>query len=65
MDANSRFDLSEFQEKVDRLSESIATVIVGQERAIDLILTAILADGHVLVEGVPGVAKTLLTRLDF
>ena len=63
MDANSRFDLSEFQEKVDRLRESIATVIVGQDRAIDLILTAILADGHVLVEGVPGVAKTLLTRL--
>ena len=63
MDANSRFDLSEFQEKVDRLRESIVTVIVGQDRAIDLILTAILADGHVLVEGVPGVAKTLLTRL--
>ncbi len=63
MDANSRFDLSEFQEKVDRLRESIATVIVGQDRAIDMILTAILADGHVLVEGVPGVAKTLLTRL--
>lgn len=63
MDEFSRFDLSDFQEKVDRLRESIATVIVGQDRAIDLILTAILADGHVLVEGVPGVAKTLLTRL--
>ncbi len=59
----SRFDLSDFQEKVNKLRDKIATVIVGQERAIDLILTAILADGHVLVEGVPGVAKTLLTRL--
>ena len=59
----SRFDLSDFQEKVNALREKIATVIVGQERAVDLILTAILADGHVLVEGVPGVAKTLLTRL--
>ncbi len=59
----SRFDLSDFQEKVNTLREKIATVIVGQERAVDLILTAILADGHVLVEGVPGVAKTLLTRL--
>lgn len=59
----SRFDLSDFQEKVSALREKIATVIVGQERAVDLILTAILADGHVLVEGVPGVAKTLLTRL--
>ena len=59
----SRFDLSDFQEKVNTLREKIATVIVGQERAVDLILTAILANGHVLVEGVPGVAKTLLTRL--
>ena len=52
----SRIDLSDFQEKVNLLRDKIATVIVGQERAIDLILTAILADGHVLVEGVPGVA---------
>ncbi len=59
----SRIDLSDFQEKVNLLRDKIATVIVGQERAIDLILTAILADGHVLVEGVPGVAKTLLSRL--
>ena len=59
----SRIDLSDFQEKVNLLRDKIATVIVGQERAIDLILTAILADGHVLVEGVPGVAKTLISRL--
>lgn len=59
----SRIDLSDFQEKVNLLRDKIDTVIVGQERAIDLILTAILADGHVLVEGVPGVAKTLLSRL--
>ena len=59
----SRFDLTDFQEKVNNLRNEIATVIVGQEKAIDLILTAILADGHVLIEGVPGVAKTLLTRL--
>lgn len=59
----SRFDLSDFQNKVNALRDKIATVIVGQERTVDLILTAILADGHVLVEGVPGVAKTLLSRL--
>ena len=59
----SRFDLTDFQEKVNNLRNEITTVIVGQEKAIDLILTAILADGHVLIEGVPGVAKTLLTRL--
>ena len=38
-------------------------MIVGQQEAVDLLLTAILADGHVLIEGVPGVAKTLLARL--
>jgi MoxR-like ATPase len=38
-------------------------VIVGQEKMIDFLITAILADGHVLIEGVPGVAKTLTSKL--
>lgn len=59
----NRFDLTDFQEKVNLMRDRISTVIVGQEKTIDLILTAILANGHVLVEGVPGVAKTLLSRL--
>ncbi|MFZ6009676.1 MAG: AAA family ATPase, partial [Bacteroidota bacterium] len=37
--------------------------IVGQEQMVDLLVTAILADGHVLIEGVPGVAKTLTAKL--
>ena len=45
------------------LKEQIAQVVVGQEQTVDLVLTAILANGHVLIEGVPGVAKTLLARL--
>jgi MoxR-like ATPase len=45
-----------------RVTEQVAKVIVGQREAIDLILVALLADGHVLLEGVPGVAKTLLAR---
>ena len=45
------------------LKESIAKVVVGQEQTVDLLLTAVLANGHVLIEGVPGVAKTLLARL--
>ena len=44
------------------LKESIAKVVVGQEQTVDLLLTAVLANGHVLIEGVPGVAKTLLAR---
>lgn len=51
------------QERIDTLRERIASVIVGQRQTVDLLLTAILADGHVLLEGVPGVAKTLLARL--
>ncbi len=58
-----RLDLTLFSEKIEKLRHEIAQVIVGQEQAVDLVLTCILANGHVLIEGVPGVAKTLLARL--
>lgn len=58
-----RIDLGLFSEKMESLRKQIASVVVGQEAAVELVLTAILADGHVLIEGVPGVAKTLLARL--
>lgn len=57
-----RLDLTEFSARVGQLRNHISTIIVGQERNVDLLLTCILADGHVLLEGVPGVAKTLLAR---
>lgn len=60
---SSRTDVTRFAEKVRMLKEQIAQVVVGQEQTVDLVLTAILANGHVLIEGVPGVAKTLLARL--
>jgi len=47
---------------VDRITDEIARVIVGQEKMIERMLIALLADGHVLVEGVPGLAKTLAVR---
>ena len=56
-------DLTLFSEKIDQLKNQIANIIVGQETAVDMVLTSMLADGHVLIEGVPGVAKTLLARL--
>ncbi|MFN3316062.1 MAG: AAA family ATPase [Raineya sp.] len=59
----SRVNLSELQNKLQTIRAEIAKVIVGQEHVIDLMLTAILADGHVLLEGVPGVAKTLTAKL--
>ena len=58
-----RMDLTLFSEKIERLKGQIAHIIVGQEMAVDMVLTSMLADGHVLIEGVPGVAKTLLARL--
>ncbi|MFZ1807271.1 MAG: MoxR family ATPase [Cyclobacteriaceae bacterium] len=59
----SRVDLSKLNEQVSKVKEEIGKVIVGQEGMIDLLVTALLADGHVLIEGVPGVAKTLTAKL--
>ncbi|MBQ6653674.1 MAG: MoxR family ATPase [Prevotella sp.] len=58
-----RTNLSLFSEKINEVKAEIARVIVGQQEAVDLLLTCILANGHVLIEGVPGVAKTLTARL--
>ena len=58
-----RTDLTAFAERINMLRQQISNVIVGQDENIDLLLTAVLANGHVLLEGVPGVAKTLLARL--
>ena len=57
-----RLDLSGFAEKTREIRDCIAQVVVGQQYTVDLILSAILADGHILLEGVPGVAKTLMAR---
>ena len=46
----------------DRIIENISRVIVGKDRAIELLLVGLLAEGHVLLEDVPGVAKTLLAK---
>lgn len=59
----SRTDLSALTEQVQKIKVEIGKVIVGQELMVDQLITAILADGHVLIEGVPGVAKTLTAKL--
>lgn len=58
-----RTDLSGLLVAIERVRNEIGKVIVGQVQMIDLLLAAILADGHVLIEGVPGVAKTLTAKL--
>ena len=57
------FSQNLYNEKIQQIREKIASVVVGQEMSTDLVLTALLANGHVLIEGVPGVAKTLIARL--
>ena len=58
-----RLDLAQFSAQVRQIKDEIARVVVGHQQVVDLLIAAILADGHVLLEGVPGVAKTLLARL--
>ena len=56
-------EIEQLHDAVQRVKAEIAKVIVGQSAMIDLMIAAILADGHVLIEGVPGVAKTLSAKL--
>jgi MoxR-like ATPase len=56
-------DVLQLSEAVNKIKAEIGKVIVGQEEMIELLIAAILADGHVLIEGVPGVAKTLTAKL--
>jgi MoxR-like ATPase len=58
-----RTDLTALNEAVMSIRREIQKVIVGQDEMVKLILAALLADGHVLIEGVPGVAKTLTAKL--
>lgn len=59
----NRIDLEELNKAALAVKTEIGKVIVGQSRMVELMLVALLADGHVLIEGVPGVAKTLAARL--
>ncbi|MHC4547661.1 MAG: AAA family ATPase [Planctomycetota bacterium] len=55
-------DLAAVRETGARLREQVHKVVVGQTQAIELMLVSLLCEGHVLLEGVPGTAKTLLAR---
>lgn len=59
----SRIDMSDLQQNMDAVRLELKKVIVGQDKMIDHLLVAILANGHVLLEGVPGVAKTIAVKL--
>ncbi len=54
--------LPDLSHKIDAIRDRMATVIAGQSEAVDELIIGLLAGGHVLLEGVPGLAKTLLAR---
>ncbi|CAN5649239.1 MoxR family ATPase [soil metagenome] len=58
-----RIDLSGLNEGIEKIRTEIGKVIVGQHRMLDLLIIGLLCDGHILIEGVPGVAKTLTAKL--
>ncbi|WP_300674227.1 MoxR family ATPase [Soonwooa sp.] len=59
----SRIDMSELSNSLHLIKQEISKVIVGQDKMIEHLLAALLSNGHVLIEGVPGVAKTITSKL--
>ena len=55
-------EIKNFQARIKALKDEIGKIIVGHESVIDQVLTAVLAGGHTLLEGVPGIGKTRLVR---
>ncbi len=62
-DFENRIDLSGLQAKLDGVRAEVKKVIIGQDKVINMLLLAILSGGHSLIEGLPGVAKTLTAKL--
>ena len=58
-----RIDLSALSAAVADIRNEISKVIVGQHEMVDMLMIGLLCDGHILIEGVPGVAKTLTAKL--
>ena len=59
----NRIDLSELQQGIALIKDEMSKVIVGQKSMMDMLIASILANGHSLIEGVPGVAKTISAKL--
>lgn len=59
----NRIDLGELNQLINQIKFEIQKVIVGQEKNIDLLLVGLFSKGHILIEGVPGIAKTLSAKL--
>lgn len=60
---NSRIPLEDLKNTAQAIKQELAKVIIGQHEFIELLLVSLFANGHVLIEGVPGIAKTITARL--
>ncbi|WP_316816993.1 MoxR family ATPase [Pedobacter nyackensis] len=60
---DQRTDLTQLNTSVAQIRQTLGNIIVGQKDTIDFLIAGLLADGHLLLEGVPGVAKTLSAKL--
>ena len=60
---NNRIPLDDLKESVEQIKSELRKVIIGQDNFVELLIVALLADGHVLIEGVPGIAKTVTAKL--
>ncbi|MCK0161991.1 AAA family ATPase [Allomuricauda sp. F6463D] len=60
---DNRVPLDELRDTVEQIKKELSTIIVGQKDFIELLIISILADGHALIEGVPGIAKTVTAKL--
>ncbi len=63
LEFKNRIDLGDLADAVEKIKAQLRKVIVGQEEMIELLIASILANGHSLIEGVPGVAKTVTAKL--
>ena len=62
MEELSKSVINKCKSDLDAVRKEIGNVVVGQDKVVDGLLRALLANGHVLVEGIPGIAKTLVIK---
>lgn len=60
---DNRIPLEELKNSVAAIKSELGKVIIGQQQFVDLLLVSLFVDGHVLIEGVPGIAKTITAKL--
>ena len=60
---DNRIPLQELQQAVESIKQQLGKIIIGQQDFVELLIVSLLANGHVLIEGVPGIAKTITAKL--